>query len=44
MDAMALRANSKPGIALVDRDLDSCLAQPLGETQATEPCTNHEDS
>ncbi|HEX6555286.1 MAG TPA: hypothetical protein VF026_21155 [Ktedonobacteraceae bacterium] len=42
MDAMALSANRKPGIALVHRDIDSRLAQPLGQTQAAEACTNHE--
>ena len=42
MDAMALRADHKPSIALVDRDLDSRLAQPLSQTQAAEACTNHE--
>jgi len=43
MDAMALSADRKPGIALVHRDIDSCLAQPLGETQAAEASTNHEN-
>jgi hypothetical protein len=43
MDAMALSADRKPGIALVHRDIDSRLAQPLGETKAAEASTNHEN-
>ena len=44
MDPMALSADRKPGIALVHPNIDSRLVQPLGETQAAESCTNHEDS
>jgi hypothetical protein len=42
MDPMALSADRERGIALVHRDIDSRLAQALGEAKASKASANHE--